>query len=70
LASSITKRAEGHYWHIRWEGITGEDKIIDSCDGAGVACIGHGIEQTIEGATEQMNKVSYVSHTYSIAQPV
>lgn len=36
--------------------------VIDSCGGAAVAVLGHGNQEVLEAAVEQMRKVSYV-HT-------
>ncbi len=36
--------------------------IIDACGGAAVSCLGHGNEEVVSAAIEQMHKVSYV-HT-------
>lgn len=36
--------------------------IIDACGGAAVSCLGHGNEEVLSAAIEQMHKVSYV-HT-------
>lgn len=36
--------------------------IIDACGGAAVSCLGHGNQEVIDAAMEQMHKVSYV-HT-------
>ncbi|KAK0722909.1 pyridoxal phosphate-dependent transferase [Lasiosphaeria miniovina] len=52
-------KVSGHHWYPK-DG----PRILDSCGGAGVACLGHGRQDVMDAALAQMKAFSYAAHAH------